>query len=351
MKNKILLIEDSLEMRENTAELLQLAGYEVQTATNGIEGLAQLQNIRPELILCDIMMPELDGFGVLRAVKNIPTLAFTPFVFVTAKSEKHDFREGMDLGADDYLVKPFSGDELLRVVATRLEKSKLLHEKLSYNNEELERLMLSAKDSLTSLMQSGKHEIKKIRKKETVYMEGDSGSHLFLVLSGKIKTYRTNPEGKEYITRIHQKDDFFGYFALISRCPRKESAVAMEDTEVVLIPKEDFQRSLLTNKELSLQFISFMTKTLDEAEHRMLKLAYDSARGRVAEALIFLFKKYNAKDGDAIPLSRDNVSTLAGISSESASRNLSDFRNEGLIETSPGSVVIFDVKRLEKIRC
>ena len=122
MRASILVIEDSGEIRENTAELLELAGYDVFTAVNGKDGLEQARKIQPDLILCDIMMPELDGYGVLRALENIPDLSGTPFVFFTAKSEKNDFRAGMDLGADDYLTKPFTGDDLLRVVGARLKK-------------------------------------------------------------------------------------------------------------------------------------------------------------------------------------------------------------------------------------
>lgn len=113
---KILVIEDNLEMRENIAELLELAGYTVYTAPDGVDGLVQMRELLPDLVLCDIMMPELDGFGVLRAMENLPDLIGTPFVFLTAMAEKDDFRKGMDLGADDYLSKPFKGDELLRVV-------------------------------------------------------------------------------------------------------------------------------------------------------------------------------------------------------------------------------------------
>ena len=122
MSASILIIEDSGEIRENTAELLELAGYDVTTAVNGKDGLEQARKIQPDLILCDIMMPELDGYGVLRALENIPELTGTPFIFFTAKSEKSDFRAGMDLGADDYLTKPFTGDDLLRVVSARLKK-------------------------------------------------------------------------------------------------------------------------------------------------------------------------------------------------------------------------------------
>mgnify|MGYP000663310654 CR=1 FL=1 len=98
---KILLIEDNMEMRENTAEILGLANYQVVTAENGKEGVRLAQAEKPDLIICDIMMPELDGYGVLHMLSKTPELASIPFIFLTAKAEKSDHRKGMTMGADD----------------------------------------------------------------------------------------------------------------------------------------------------------------------------------------------------------------------------------------------------------
>lgn len=350
MGDKILVIEDSQDMRENIAELLGLAGYEVIKASNGKEGLEQLRNTRPDLILCDIMMPELDGFGVLRAIDNLPEFTSTPFVFLTARSEKEDFRRGMDLGADDYLSKPFQGDELLRVIAARLKKSRVLRNTIDHDAQGASGFLCHPKNKLSLELIAEKNEKKKFRKKDIVFMEGDTSNQLCFIVAGKIKTYRTNEEGKEYITGIHKEGDFFGYLTLTDESIRKETAMAIEDTEIAMLSKQDFLKLLSSNRELMMQFINFVTNNLDEAEQRLLKLAYNSARSRVAEALIFICKKYQAKDGDTIPLSRDNLSTLAGVSPESASRNLSDFRDEGLIETYHGTVKICCMSKLEHMR-
>lgn len=122
MGQKILIIEDNPEMSENVSELLNLAGYEVETANNGRHGLELARKTHPDLILCDVMMPELDGYGVLHAIEKLPELAGIPFIFVTAKTEKDDFRKGMNLGVDDYLTKPFDGDDLLNMISLRLKK-------------------------------------------------------------------------------------------------------------------------------------------------------------------------------------------------------------------------------------
>ena len=120
---KILIIEDNDDIRENLAEILELAGYDAYTAENGKKGVEKAEQTPPDLILCDVMMPVLDGYGVLSIVNKKPALADIPFIFLTAKSEKTDFRYGMNLGADDYITKPFETNELLKVIELRLAKS------------------------------------------------------------------------------------------------------------------------------------------------------------------------------------------------------------------------------------
>ena len=122
-QKKILVIEDNLEVLENLGEILELYGYEVQEAKDGKEGVECALKNPPDIILCDVMMPQLDGFGVLNILSKKPATADIPFIFLTAKSEKEDFRRGMNLGADDYITKPFYKDELLQVIETRLKKS------------------------------------------------------------------------------------------------------------------------------------------------------------------------------------------------------------------------------------
>src|SRR5579871_2286593 len=124
---KILLIEDNLEVRENTTEILELAGYDVKTAPNGKVGVELVQHEKPDLIICDIMMPDLDGYGVLHILSKKPDTASIPFIFLTAKTEKTDIRKGMNLGADDYLTKPFDDTDLLNAIEARLQKAKMHH--------------------------------------------------------------------------------------------------------------------------------------------------------------------------------------------------------------------------------
>ena len=119
---KILLIEDNKDVRENIAEILEIAGYKVEQAVNGKDGAAKAKYLLPDLIICDIMMPELDGYGVLNVLSSETTTASIPFIFLTAKAELTDMRKGMNMGADDYLTKPFEDADLLKAIEVRLGK-------------------------------------------------------------------------------------------------------------------------------------------------------------------------------------------------------------------------------------
>src|SRR6476469_6025852 len=120
---KILVIEDEPEMRRNITALLRYKQYEPIAATNGSLGIQLARQQKPDLILCDVMMPDLDGYGVLRALQSDPSLALIPFIFLTAKGEKDDLRSGMNLGADDYLTKPVGNADLVRAIHVRLRRS------------------------------------------------------------------------------------------------------------------------------------------------------------------------------------------------------------------------------------
>jgi DNA-binding NarL/FixJ family response regulator len=120
---KILVIEDEPEMRRNITSLLRYDGYQAIAAENGRVGVELARGEKPDLILCDVMMPELDGHSVLQALHADASLARIPFIFLTAKGEKEDLRAGMNLGADDYLIKPVANADLVRAIEARLRRS------------------------------------------------------------------------------------------------------------------------------------------------------------------------------------------------------------------------------------
>ena len=149
----ILIIEDETAIRELISELLILEGFDVAEAVNGREGIAIAQSVLPDLIICDVMMPEIDGHGVLQALQKNPQTVSIPFIFLTAKGTRQDVRYAMNLGADDYLIKPFANDELLEVIQIRLRKKEIINqqyiEKLEENKEKISHLLYH--DLLTNL--------------------------------------------------------------------------------------------------------------------------------------------------------------------------------------------------------
>ena len=348
---KILLIEDNDNIRNNTAEILELSNYKVIVAENGKIGVEKAMEHTPDLIICDIMMPVLDGYGVLHAVHKNDAIKNTPFIFLTAKTERSDFRKSMELGADDFITKPFNGTELLNAVDSRLKKLDLLKQELSPGLEGLQHLMQSSfgKNVLQSLAED--RNINKHKKKQTVYSEGNHPNRLYYVLKGKVKTYKTNEDGKELVTDLFSPGDFLGYVALLEGTVYKDTAVALEETELAVIPKEDFEELVNNNKEVAQKFIRLLAKNISAKENQLLGLAYNSLRKKVAEALIMMQKKYQQTKEEefVIDISRESLATIAGTATESLIRTLSDFRIEKLIEIKDGSISIINQEKLEHL--
>jgi CRP-like cAMP-binding protein len=348
---KILLIEDERQLRLNTADILELSGYEVSTAENGKEGVEKALLNKPDLVICDIMMPVLDGYGVLQIFNRNPELAGIPFVFVTAKAERADVRRGMDMGADDYLTKPFGESELLTVIETRLRKVASVRQA----NPETPRFsefinQTQLQEGLTALTAERKAHV--VKKKKIVFAEGDDPLRLYYINNGKVRTIRENTDGKELVTGLYKTGDFFGYISLIENTPYADTALTIEEAEITYIPKEDFIDLLFKNASVAQYFIKTLAHNIAQKDEQLIGLAYNSLRKRVAQALIQyvrVFKKTN-EDSLKITLSREELATIAGTATESLIRTLGDFTSENLIEMVEGKIVIADVKKLENLR-
>jgi DNA-binding response OmpR family regulator len=344
---KILLIEDNLEIRENTSEILSLASYDVVTAENGKVGVKLAKEKAPDLIICDIMMPELDGYGVLHILSKDPETAPIPFIFLTAKTEKSDIRKGMDLGADDYLTKPFDDTELLNAVEARLRKLEIRSKNYQGTPEGLDAFIQDAQTilNLTELCKDKK--VKRFKKKSEIFMEGDLPVSVFFVKSGNVKAFKSNQDGKELIINLYKENDFFGFEAVLENTHYQESAVALQDSEVVIIPQHDFMTLLYGQKDVSASFIGLLCKKVAEKERQLLNLAYNSVRQRIAEALL---KLTQANEGNGkIMVSREDLAKMVGTAPESVIRGLHDFKDEGLIEIEGGKIKVVQPSRLEKV--
>ncbi|WP_295128873.1 response regulator [uncultured Chitinophaga sp.] len=344
----LLLIEDNAEIRENTEEILELAGYKVLTAPDGKKGVELAIKNHPDLVICDIMMPVLDGYGVLHMMQRNDELKGTPFIFLSAKSERGDFRKGMDLGADDYITKPFSGTDLLNAVESRLKKAEVRKENFTPDIQGLNKLMdvAGGKSALQNLPEGRNTE--KYKKKQVIYSEGNRPQRLYYVQKGKVKTYKRNDDGKELVVELYNIGDFLGHIALLEGGLYKDTAEAMEETELAVIPLEDFEGLLNSNNDVAVQFVKMLARNVSTKEQQLLGLAYNSLRKKVAEALMSLVRKYNASRDEpfTIDISRDNLATIAGTATESLIRTLGDFREEKLIDIQEGAIVIMNQQKL-----
>jgi len=344
---KILLIEDNPEVRENTSEILSLANYEVLLAENGRIGVDIAQHQKPDLIICDIMMPELDGYGVLHILSKNDQTAGIPFIFLTAKTEKTDIRKGMNLGADDYLTKPFDDTDLLNAIEARFRKNAMQQKLYDVTPEGLDSFIKDAQLVLNIKDLGKDRKVKAIKKKSEIYSEGDMPMHVYFIKSGNVKTFKSHPDGKELIMNVYSANDFFGFEPILENVNYTESAVAMQESELIAIPRHDFLLMIQSHPDVSKSFIHLLCKKVAERESQLLNLAYNSVRQRTAEALL---KSETLKDSQSvIAISRDDLAKIVGTASESVIRVLSDFKNEGLIEIEGGKIRLKEPAKLENV--
>ncbi|SFW21250.1 cAMP-binding domain of CRP or a regulatory subunit of cAMP-dependent protein kinases [Sinomicrobium oceani] len=350
---KILLIEDDPVLRENTAELLELSGYEMITAPNGKKGVVLASEAHPDIIVCDIMMPELDGYGVLETLSANPETRKIPFIFLSAKTERKEVRKGMDLGADDYLTKPFEEEELLSAIESRLAKVSLLKEKdLSRSAE------TGADDDEDEIRDI--HELKNFftdegeyftfEEGETIYTEGNHANYIYLIEKGMVKTHRIEELGKELITDISRDDDFFGYYSFTQNIPYEESATALRQTSLYGIRKDTFAEILKTNHKLAVELIEFLAGDLSGVKEKLLQMAYGSVRKKTANTILRFVEKLQHQSDREIRISRNDLASVAGIAPESFIRTLSELKKEGLIAIEGRNIRVLNVEGLEKMR-
>ncbi|MEM7101647.1 MAG: response regulator [Bacteroidota bacterium] len=349
---KILLIEDNPEVRENTAEILELSGYEVLTAENGKIGVRLAAQQTPDLIVCDIMMPELDGFGVLRILGKNPKTAGIPFIFLTAKAEKVDFRKGMGLGADDYITKPFDDVELLDAIEMRLNKHQQLNKVFPGNSTGLNAFVDTNKGLKELQKLTNDRELRVYQKKDTLFMEDDYPKQVFFIQKGKLKTIKTNDEGREFVVGLHKTGDFLGFMPLLRGTTYPASAVMLEETEIMVIPQKDFFSLVYNNRDVASNLINQLADELIEKEEQLLQLAYNSVRKRVAETLLRLKTRFDTDEDEhfSITILRDDLASMVGTAKETVIRTLSDFKEENLLELKGSTITILDAEALSFMR-
>ncbi|MEY8021097.1 response regulator [Muriicola sp. SD30] len=331
---KVLLIEDNRDVLENTAALLEFADYKVFTADGGADGIIQAKENSPDIIICDIMMPEVDGYAVLETLNQDDKTAGIPFIFLTAKSEITDMRTGMSYGADDYLVKPVKEKELLEAIDLRLRKNDFLKKKFTKNAVGINTFFEGVSEFLGMELLSANRETQTFGDKEEIYREGEAANHLYFIQKGNAKTYRVTETGKEMVSGIYGKGDFIGQLSILNNHGTYiETASAIENADLLSIPKEDFTKLVYSNKVVSRKFINLISNDLEQLQEQLVDMAFSSVKQRAAKALLELNDKGIIEDKEhrGINIPREDFAGIIGTATETAIRALSEFRGKGLI--------------------
>ena len=347
MQTKILIIEDNADIRESCEEILAMAGYAVITAADGKIGVEMAIKHLPSLVICDIMMPELDGYGVLYLLNKNPKTNAIPLIFLTAKAERTDVRKGMEMGADDYLIKPFDDIELLKAIESRLSKKK---QQEQFYTQGLKKLTEFSKNSDGALELKNLVELKRIRnlkKGQILYYEGDTTQGVYLVLSGKIKISKLSEDGRIFLTGIYHTDEYFGMHDALVAKVHLETAEAMEEASICLLQKEQFDEVLSKYPNIAMQFIHLLASSIQNKDEQLVQMAYHSVRKRMAETLIRISE---INKNTIFKISRDDLAAMAGMATETVSRTLSDFKEENLLEKKGSEIQLINLPKLENMK-
>lgn len=348
----ILVIEDEPDIRENVREILELANYRVFTAENGKAGIALALQEHIDLVVSDITMPVIDGYGVLHILRKHPQTKNIPFIFLSSRDEVQNLRRAMNMGANDYIIKPFEGSDLLRTV----------EQQLKIDNENVEKHPLppttteqpqsaglqESGQSLAQLIAEG--DVAEFKKKQLIYKEGSVPRFVYYINSGKVRTYKSHEDGKDLVMNLHVAGDYLGYTAVIQNTFYTETAEATEDAEIVPIPRKEFEKLMDRDAAVMRQFMNLLAADLVEKEQQFLGAAYNTLRKKVAGALLALGRKYGkGTEHFVINMSRNEMATIAGTAPESLIRTLTEFKQEKLIEIDNGIITIIDEYKLEHL--
>lgn len=345
---KVLLIEDDEQLRENIAELLELYNYRVFATGEGKEGVDLAHEIQPDVIVCDIMMPGMDGYQVLEKLSHGLDTRKIPFIYMSAKSERSDVRKGMDLGADDYISKPFEEQELISAIENRIARVEILKKKEEISGSRMETPSIEDLDNLRAWF-ALHGDFLNLKAKEHIYDEGNHSNFVYLIEKGMVKTITMDESGHELINKIYREGDFFGYTSLMETTPYRESAVAIRQGAFYAVHKEIMAEILLKNHHLTLAIIDMLSSDIVSYKERLLQMAYGTVRKKAAASILQFLHQLRPKPQEGIYISRSDLASVAGIAPESFIRALTEFKQEGLISSKGRNIKVLDVEGLKRI--
>ena len=344
MESSVLLIEDDLVLAENIQELLELSGYRVSLAHEGKTGLKKAFKELPDVIISDIMMPQIDGYDVYQALQQNRFTRNIPFIFLSAKANPADVRRGMNLGADDYITKPFNEEDLILALEKRIFKRNQMRIEDSEQQGKKPQLHL---EEFKEYVRTYGEQIQ-VEKNEELFKEDWMASNVFLLEHGLVKTLKLDEYGKELVTSIPQQGDFLGFYSFkFSRYP--ESAQALERSILYRVSHEEFIHLLRENHELTLEFAEVLSYKLDVLKSHLLEMAYGSVLKKTASTLLEFAEKVKNDPTPVLKVSRSDMASLAGISTESFIRSLSCLKKDGLIDIKGRNIKILKLEKLKEI--
>ncbi|WP_339754366.1 response regulator [uncultured Winogradskyella sp.] len=347
----ILLIEDDLVLRENTAELLEHSQYKVITASNGKTGIVIAKKQLPDIIVCDIMMPVLDGYDTLTTLSKNKNTKHIPFIFLSAKTEHKDVRKGMNMGADDYITKPFSEEELISAIESRLAKAAILKDlntKFKISTKEIDKNEINTLNDLKNFFDDN-GTIFSFEKDTVIYREEDHSNYIYLINKGTVKCYQIDEQGKELVTALYKEDDLFGYTSFTNNLPHKETATAIDNVKLVGVSTIQFNRILNDNPKVALELIQLLTADLLGIKSQLLEMAYASVNKKTAATILKFAEKINRKPEDPIKISRSDLASVAGIATETLIRALTSFKKQGIIKAEGRNIRVLDLEKLKQM--
>lgn len=345
MKKNILVIEDDRLLAENIMELLELSGYRVVICYDGKNGFKKAVQEIPDLIISDIIMPGVDGYELFKALQQNQKTCNIPFIFLSAKADPGDVRKGMNLGADDYITKPFNEDDLILAVEKRLEKRALAFRKKNIPQKKSSEFQL---EELKKFFRTYGEQLE-AEKHEEIFLEGRNATNIYLLEYGLVKTFKLDEYGKELITGISKVGEFIGFYSFKTPSSYPESASSLERSILYRLSYQEFVHMLKQNQDLTLEYAELLSTHLDILKSHLLEMAYGSVLKKTASTLLEFAQKTNGGSPPILKVSRSDMASVAGISTESFIRSLSSLKAEGIIDIVGRNIMILNLPKLQKI--
>lgn len=340
---KLLLIEDDTSLRENTRQFLERCNYQVFSAANGKAGVEMALQHQPDLIVCDIYLPVLDGYGVFNSLNKNDATNTIPFIFLSAKKESGGHRKRINAPSNDHVAKPFKKEELIYRIESHFSRETVPKRKIN---------VVPAIDTIDQLCEyfKDKGDFYKVQKNKLIFRENKKANFIYFIDKGLVKTHRMDDVGKELITGLYKKEDVFGFYYFKNSFLYPESASALENSKLYRLPAFKFQEIVAKNHELTIELAQLLLENMSSLKSHMLEMAYSSVLKKTTTTIIQFAEILQDSPKETVKISRNDLANVAGVSTESFIRSLSYLKKEGLIDIEGRDIKILNLQKLYDIK-